>query len=250
MKFYGIIPARYASVRFPGKPLAMINGKSMIMRVYEQASGASCFSDVLVATDDDRIFGHVNEHGGKAIMTSDKHRSGTDRVFEAASRIIADKNDFHDSVIINIQGDEPFIDPVEIDRLAASFSRPQVSIATLIKKITSKEELFDRNVVKVITGKGRRALYFSRTPLPFVRDVDASDWLSEFSFYKHIGIYAYRADILKEISELPPSSLELAEGLEQLRWLENDYIIHTEETNYESISIDTPDDLLKFTNKD
>ncbi|NQT76646.1 MAG: 3-deoxy-manno-octulosonate cytidylyltransferase [Bacteroidetes bacterium] len=250
MKFYGIIPARFASTRFPGKPLAMINGKSMIMRVYEQASGASCFSDVLVATDDDRIFSHVNENGGKAIMTSVQHRSGTDRVFEATGRIIADKNDFHDSVIINIQGDEPFIDPAEIDRLAASFSRPQVSIATLIKKITSKEELFDKNVVKVIIGKGKRALYFSRTPLPFVRDVDASGWLSEFSFYKHIGIYAYRADILKEISELPSSSLEMAEGLEQLRWLENDYIIHTEETDYESISVDTPDDLLKFTNKD
>lgn len=250
MKFYGIIPARFASTRFPGKPLAMINGKSMIMRVYEQASGASCFSDVLVATDDDRIFSHVNENGGKAIMTSIQHRSGTDRVFEAAGRIIADKNDFHDSVIINIQGDEPFIDPAEIDRLAASFSRPQLSIATLIKKIASKEELFDRNVVKVIIGKSKRALYFSRTPLPFVRDVDASGWLSEFSFYKHIGIYAYRADILKEISELPHSSLEMAEGLEQLRWLENDYIIHTEETDYESISVDTPDDLLKFTNKD
>jgi len=250
MKFYGIIPARFASTRFPGKPLAMINGKSMIMRVYEQASGASCFSDVLVATDDDRIFSYVNENGGKAIMTSVQHRSGTDRVFEATGRIIADKNDFHDSVIINIQGDEPFIDPAEIDRLAASFSRPQVSIATLIKKITSKEELFDKNVVKVIIGKGKRALYFSRTPLPFVRDVDASGWLSEFSFYKHIGIYAYRADILKEISELPSSSLEMAEGLEQLRWLENDYIIHTEETDYESISVDTPDDLLKFTNKD
>ncbi|MCK4570262.1 MAG: 3-deoxy-manno-octulosonate cytidylyltransferase [Bacteroidales bacterium] len=250
MKFIGIIPSRYASSRFPGKPLAVIDGKSMIMRVYEQSKKASCFSDVVVATDDRRIFDHVIAEGGKAVMTSNKHLSGTDRVFEAAMEIITDEKALNDHIIINIQGDEPFIDPAAIETLAACFNDPGISIATLIKKISRDEELFDENVVKVISGKSGRALYFSRSALPFVRGKNTSGYLSAFPFYKHIGIYAYRADILREITALKPSGLELAEGLEQLRWLENGYDIFTEETEYESISVDTPEDLLKFTNKD
>lgn len=227
----------------------MINGMSMIMRVYTQAKQANCFSDVVVATDDQRIFDHVIEHGGRVVMTSDAHRSGTDRVFEAAMNIIEDENALKDHVVINIQGDEPYIEPLEIERLAKCFDQADVGIATLIKKITSESELFDVNVVKAIIGKGRQALYFSRSALPYVRDKNTADWLSAFSFYKHIGIYAYRADILKQITALQPSDLELAEGLEQLRWLENKFTIHTEVTDYESISVDTPEDLLKLTNK-
>jgi 3-deoxy-manno-octulosonate cytidylyltransferase (CMP-KDO synthetase) len=249
MKFIGIIPARYASTRFPGKPLAMIDGNSMIMRVYQQAIKATCFTEVMVATDDERIFEHVNEQGGKVVMTSTEHRSGTDRINEVISRLIEDDSSIENSVVINIQGDEPFIHPGEIERLANCFQRPEVNIATLIKKISDPKELFDQNVVKVICGKSRQALYFSRTPLPFIRGVDASSWISEYSFYKHIGIYAYRANVLKEIAALHPSKLEMAEGLEQLRWLENGFDIFTEETDYESISVDTPEDLLKLTNK-
>ena len=164
--------------------------------------------------------------------------------------IIKDEKALNDHIIINIQGDEPFIDPAAIETLAACFDDPGISIATLIKKISRDEELFDENVVKVIPGKSGQALYFSRSALPFIRGKNTSGWLSAFSFYKHIGIYAYRAGILREITALKPSGLELAEGLEQLRWLENGYSIHTEETEYESVSVDTPEDLLKFTNKD
>lgn len=218
----------------------------MIMRVYGQAKKASCFSEVVVATDDERIFDHVTKEGAKAIMTRADHSSGTDRVAEAAENLITDDSG---NVIINIQGDEPFINPNAIDTLAGCFNNPGVNIATLIKKISSPEELFDENVVKVITGKDRQAVYFSRSALPFVRSKDPSDWLSAFSFFKHIGIYAYRADTLKKLSMLNPSALEKAEGLEQLRWIENGLNIHTEETDYESISVDTQEDLLKLTNK-
>lgn len=249
MKFIGVIPARYASSRFPGKPLAMINGTSMVMRVYERASRAKCFTEVVVATDDERIFDHVKQHGGKVVMTSDKHLSGTDRVFEAAMKLVGRNEHLKNYVVINIQGDEPFINPLAIERLAHSFYTPGVGIATLIKKIGQESELFDSHVVKAIIGKGKQALYFSRSALPFVRDKNSADWLSAFSFYKHIGIYAYRADILKNITALEPSPLEIAEGLEQLRWLENGFLIHTEVTEYESISVDTPEDLLKLTNK-
>jgi len=227
----------------------MISGKSMIMRVYEQAKKASCFMDVVVATDDQRIFDHVIEEGGKVVMTSTEHPSGTDRVFEAAMSLIEDGHDLDQFVLINIQGDEPLIDPAAIEALASCFDRPETGIATLMKKIDSDEELFDENVVKVIPGKARQALYFSRSALPFIRGKNTSDWRSAFSFFKHIGIYAYRADVLKEITALEPSGLERAEGLEQLRWLENGYSIHVEETDYESISIDKPEDLLKITNK-
>ena len=221
----------------------------MIMRVYEQAIKAICFSEVVVATDDKRIYEHVIEHGGKVLMTSDQHPSGTDRVFEAVLKIIPDEESLKNYVIINIQGDEPFIDPAAIITLSESFKNPDIGIATLIKKIDSEEELFDRNVVKVIIGKSKRALYFSRSPLPFIRGIEVSDWLSEYLFFKHVGIYAYRAAMLKEITALKPSPLEKAEGLEQLRWLDHGYTIYTEVTDYESISIDTPEDLLKITNK-
>lgn len=249
MEFTGIIPARYASTRFPGKPLAMINGVSMIMRVYRQAQKASCLSEVLVATDDKRIFEHVNEQGGKVLMTSGKHASGTDRVYEAICTLLPDKSKWNEHVVINIQGDEPFIEPAAIDTLSESFKDPATGIATLIKKISTKEELYSPDVVKVISGKNKQALYFSRSPIPFIKGVDASNQMPVFSFYKHIGIYAYRADILKEIATLGPSVLEQAEGLEQLRWLENGYSIRLEETDYESIAVDTPADLLKITNK-
>ncbi len=249
MKIIGIIPARYASSRFPGKPLAEINGKSMVMRVYEQAMKANCFSDIVVATDDERIYKHVIKHEGKAVMTSEKHPSGTDRVFEAAMHIIGDKVDLKNYIAINIQGDEPYIDPSAIETLASCFKNPEINIATLIKKISSHEELFNPNVVKVVPGKSGQAVYFSRSALPYIRGKNTSDWLSAFSFFKHIGIYAYRVDILKKLSELKPSGLEKAESLEQLRWIENGYKIHTEETDYESVSVDTPEDLLKLTNK-
>ncbi len=249
MKFIGIIPARFASTRFPGKPLAMINGVSMIMRVYGQAKQATSLSDVVVATDDKRIYDHVMQEGGQVVMTSPDHPSGTDRVFEAAMKLIPEKDGLNNYVVINIQGDEPFIDPAAINELAGCFREPETGIATLMKKIISDEELFDENVVKVIPGKGGRALYFSRSAMPFIRGKNTSDWRSAFSFFKHIGIYAYRADVLKEITTLDPSGLEMAEGLEQLRWLENGYSIHVEETDYESVSVDNPEDLLKFTNK-
>ncbi len=249
MKFIGIIPARFASTRFPGKPLAMINGVSMIMRVYGQAKQATSLSDVVVATDDKRIYDHVMQEGGQVVMTSPDHPSGTDRVFEAAMKLIPEKDGINNYVVINIQGDEPFIDPAAINELAGCFREPETCIATLMKKIISDEELFDENVVKVIPGKDGRALYFSRSAMPFIRGKNTSDWRSAFSFFKHIGIYAYRADVLKEITTLDPSGLEMAEGLEQLRWLENGYSIHVEETDYESVSVDNPEDLLKFTNK-
>jgi len=248
MKIIGIIPARYGSTRFPGKPLAMINGMSMVMRVYVQVKQAKCCDEVMVATDDDRIFQHVLEHGGKAIMTSEDHPSGTDRVYEAAVKMIG-QDQLNEHVVINIQGDEPFINPDAISSLATCFEDPAVGIATLMKKIVSEEELFDPNVVKVIPGKRRQAVYFSRSALPWIRGREATDWLATFSFYKHIGIYAYRGDVLHDITTLKTSPLELAEGLEQLRWLENGYSIHVEETDYESLSVDTPEDLSKFTNK-
>ena len=182
-------------------------------------------------------------------MTSDSHPSGTDRVSEALSILVPDENDQKNYVVINIQGDEPFIEPDVINTLSGSFENPEIEIATLAKKIQSEKELFNENVVKVIIGKSRRALYFSRSPLPFMRGHEPSDWHSEFSYFEHVGIYAYRAEVLKKIAALSPSAMEKAEGLEQLRWLDNGYGIHVELTDYESISIDTPEDLLKITNK-
>ncbi|WP_320017714.1 3-deoxy-manno-octulosonate cytidylyltransferase [Labilibaculum manganireducens] len=242
MKFLGIIPARYASTRFPGKPLADINGKPMIQKVYEQALKA--LDHVYVATDDKRIEEAVTSFGGKIIMTSPNHQSGTDRIAEAANIITQNlKLDF--DVVINIQGDEPFIQPEQINSLKSCFNNPATEIATLIKAITNTAEIFDQNKVKVVTAKNNRALYFSRSPIPFVRGEDQNKWLSQNTFYKHIGMYAYRFDALMKVTKLEQSKLELSESLEQLRWLENGYWIQTETTEHESIGIDTPEDLLR-----
>lgn len=226
----------------------MIDGVSMVMRVYFQVKQAECCDEVMVATDDDRIFQHVLEHGGKAMMTSETHPSGTDRVYEAAINMVGE-DELKNHVVINVQGDEPFISPDAINSLSGCFKHEHVGIATLMKKISMEEELYDPNVVKVIAGKGKQAVYFSRSALPWIRGRETSDWLSAFSFFKHIGIYAYRGNVLQEITKLEPSPLELAEGLEQLRWLDNGYKVFVEETDYESLSVDTPEDLSKIMNK-
>lgn len=244
MKFIGIIPARYASTRFPGKPLIDINGKTMIQRVYEQAQKSKKLATVIVATDDKRIYEHVISFGGLAVMTADSHPSGTDRCLEAAKKI-DEKIDDKD-VIVNIQGDEPFICPEQIDLLISCFDNPGAEIATLIKEIKQKEELFDPNKPKVVTNINGEAVYFSRSPLPFLRGIEQDDWINQYRYYKHIGIYAYKMNILERITSLSPSALELAEALEQLRWIENGYKIKTEITELESVSIDTPEDLKKI----
>ena len=237
MKVLGIIPARYASTRFPGKPLTDINGKTMIQRVYEQAKSAN-LAEVLVATDDQRIFEHVQSFGGKAVMTGEHHQSGTDRCFEAYQQY---NQPFE--YVINIQGDEPFIKPEQINLVAACFDNPQTQLATLIKKIESPEELFNVNSPKVVFNKSGEALYFSRQPIPYCRNVPNDIWHRQHTYYKHIGIYGYRTDILEQITKLPPSALELAESLEQLRWLEHGFKIATAITEFETIGIDTPEDL-------
>jgi len=240
MKYVGIIPARFASSRFPGKPLTVIEGKTMIHRVYEQASKSKILSEVIVATDDERIVKEVNRFGGQVMMTSSAHKSGTDRCAE-----LIEKEHSWD-VVLNIQGDEPYIQPEQIDLLCNCFQSTAVQIATLIKQINSTEELFNVNTPKVIFNSNKEALYFSRTPIPYCRDQEKDHWLKSHTYYKHIGIYAYRSDVLKAISRLKPSSLELAESLEQLRWLENGYKVHVEITQLESIAIDSPEDLIKL----
>ncbi len=241
MKFICIIPARYASTRFPGKPLADIAGKIMIQRVYEQALKA--IDNVWVATDDFRIYDAVQSFGGKAVMTSENHKSGTDRVYEAYEKI-GDESD----VVINIQGDEPFIQQQQIEILKDCFDNKDVQLATLVKPF-SKEDgfdaLFNANSPKVVINKNKEAIYFSRSIIPYVRGVDHTNWLNSILFYKHIGMYAYRSDILREIVQLPQSTLELAESLEQLRWIENGYRIKVGFTDMETIGIDTPEDLDK-----
>jgi 3-deoxy-manno-octulosonate cytidylyltransferase (CMP-KDO synthetase) len=244
MIIHGIIPARWASTRFPGKPLAEIHGKTMIRRVYDQACSAGSLSKVIVATDDRRIFDHVTDFGGEVMMTSSIHQSGTSRCAEIIER---SGNDVPD-VVINIQGDEPFIDPLQIDKLAGLFNDPGVQIATLVKKITNTEELINPNVVKVVTTTGGKALYFSRAAIPFVRGYAESKFLEKAAFFKHIGIYAYRTEVLKSITNLPAGNLETAESLEQLRWLEHGLTIHTALTQLESFAVDTPEDLSKFIN--
>jgi len=237
----GIIPARYASSRFPGKPLVDIHGKSMIRRVYEQAAKSRYLREVVVATDDDRIFNHVYGFGGKVIMTADTHQSGTDRCAEVLKAYPAAE------VVINIQGDEPYIDPAQIDALAASFeNNPAVRIATLVKRITGAEDLFNTSIPKVVVDLNGRALYFSRQTIPFQRNAPAEDWLHRYRYFKHVGIYGYRAEVLDEITHLPVSDLERAEALEQLRWLENGYPIHTVETTSETLAVDTPEDLERI----
>ena len=242
MKFLGIIPVRYASTRFPGKPLIDIQGKSMIQHVYEQAKKSKKLAEVFVATDDKRIEVHVKSFGGNVIMTSAKHKSGTDRCAEAAKKI---KGKF--DVVINIQGDEPFIKPQQIDLLCSCFKSREVEIATLVKKIKATDELLNPNTPKVILNRNKEAIYFSRTPVPFYRnEADHIEWLKKRDYYKHIGIYAYRIGTLKNLAALKPSPLEITESLEQLRWIENGYTIVTAVTQAESLAIDTPEDLQRL----
>jgi 3-deoxy-manno-octulosonate cytidylyltransferase (CMP-KDO synthetase) len=241
MRIIGIIPARFASSRFPGKPLIDIGGKSMIQRVYEQSKKSKLLYDVVVATDDTRIEEHVKNFGGSVIMTSESHQSGTDRCFEAIQKYNASAD-----VVINIQGDEPFIHPEQIDLVASCFASPNTEIATLVKKITTNEELFNNNTPKVLLNKNKEAICFSRQTIPYIRGKQEHEWLGNFTFYKHIGIYAYRTAILAEITALKQSSLELAEALEQLRWIENGYKIKVEITGFESIAVDVPEDLKKL----
>jgi 3-deoxy-manno-octulosonate cytidylyltransferase (CMP-KDO synthetase) len=235
----GVIPARYASTRFPAKPLVDIAGKSMIQRVYEQVKKSGKITEVVVATDNQEIFNHVLTFGGKVCLTREDHASGTDRCFEA---LTLQHQQFR--YVINIQGDEPFIQPEQIDLLAGVLDG-QIEIATLIKKIENEEHLFNPNTVKVVTSKYNDGLYFSRSPIPHIRNTPEKEWLSKHTFYKHIGMYAYRTDILKQLTALAISPLEKAESLEQLRWLDNGFKIKTVETEIETIGIDTPDDLRK-----
>ena len=238
MKCIAIIPARYASTRFPGKPLVAINGKPMVQHVYERALSSGLFQKVIVATDDHRIQSAVTDFGGEVVMTDNTHQSGTDRCGE----VIEGMKDSYD-VVINIQGDEPFIQHEQLEELVNLFKSTPAQIGTLKKKLSNSEDVFDSNIVKVVARLDKRALYFSRNPIPFVRDFEQKDWLSKQKFYKHLGIYGYRTDVLKELVKLTPSELEKSESLEQLRWLENGYSIFISETKHESIGIDTPDDL-------
>ncbi len=241
MKFIGIIPARYASTRFPAKPLAMLGGKTVIQRVYEQVCGV--LDDAYVATDNALIEEAVKAFGGKVVMTSEHHKSGTDRCYEAFTKV----GEGYD-VIVNIQGDEPFIQPSQLDALKACFDDPQTHIATLVKPFTEAdgmEAVKNPNSPKVVVDSRMNALYFSRSVIPYVRNHDASEWIKHHTYYKHIGLYAYRAEVLKQITSLPQSALEIAESLEQLRWLENGYTIKVGLTNVETIGIDTPEDLQK-----
>jgi 3-deoxy-manno-octulosonate cytidylyltransferase (CMP-KDO synthetase) len=238
MNFIGIIPARFQSTRFPGKPLVLLGGKPIIQWVYENAKKA--LAEVFVATDDERIFQAVEAFGGKAVFTLANHQSGTDRCAEAAQKV-AEFIPF--DVVINIQGDEPFIRPEQIEGLKNCFDSLETEIATLIKPITNPAEINNINRPKVVINKNLEAMYFSRSPIPFVRDSIPEDWINCNTFFSHIGMYAYRYDVLLELTKLPTGILEKAESLEQLRWLENGYRIKTAQTQFENIGIDTPVDL-------
>jgi 3-deoxy-manno-octulosonate cytidylyltransferase (CMP-KDO synthetase) len=237
MKIIGIIPARYASTRFPGKPLADLGGQSMIERVYKQAKDAYSLTKVVVATEHELIYDHVKSFGGEVCMTSPDHPSGTDRCYEALTK---EKVKF--DYAINIQGDEPFISPSQIDLLCTHLDGI-TQLATLIKKIDSYDQLYSNSEVKVTFNTKDEALYFSRSVIPFVQKVDEKKWLENFDFYKHVGMYAYRRDILKEITQLKISPLEKAESLEQLRWMENGFRIKVAKTDVETMCVDTPEDL-------
>jgi 3-deoxy-manno-octulosonate cytidylyltransferase (CMP-KDO synthetase) len=283
MKILGVIPARYASTRFPAKPLVEIDGKSMILRVYEQAKQCKSLAHVVVATDDERIFTHVQSFGGDVMMTSAAHQSGTDRCAEVVERLNFDlQTAFLDSdtapiigkitprfegiftAVINIQGDEPFIQPEQIEKIAEILRGPSIKnsklkmgenaakcdnnfdIATLAKSIDNQADIENPNVVKVVFGAGGRAVYFSRSPIPYLRGVARNAWAESGPFFKHIGLYGYKTNVLLDIAKLAPSRLEKLESLEQLRWLENGYSIGVAETNLETIGIDTPEDLAKI----
>ena len=289
MKILGVIPARYASTRFPGKPLVDINGKSMIQRVYEQAKKCKSLAHVVVATDDERIFEHVMAFGGEAMMTSATHQSGTDRCAEVVEKLNFDIQtrdlDSDEAVIfdkitpkrvgiftavINIQGDEPFIQPEQIEKvvdillikneklkiknsdnsatqtLNVKAETPNFDIATLVKRIDNQADIDNPNVVKAVFGESGRAVYFSRSPIPFLRNMDKKDWSKSGQFFKHIGLYGYKTSVLLDLARLSPSNLEQLESLEQLRWLENGYAIGIAETDLETIGIDTPEDLKEI----
>lgn len=237
MKIVGIIPARYASTRYPGKPLIVIQGKTMIQRVYEQASQSSLLTKVVVATDDERIANHVRDFGGEAVITREAHPSGTDRCFEAL-QLLDETFDY----VINIQGDEPFLDPEQINELARACDG-NAELLTQMIKVSSEELLHDPGEVKIVLNSREEALYFSRTVIPFLKGVDPSQWHLHHDYYRHVGLYAYRRDILESITRLQPSSLEKAESLEQLRWLQHGFKIKLVRTNFESHCIDTPQDL-------
>lgn len=241
MKSLAIIPARYASTRFPAKPLATLGGKLIIQRVYEQVKRA--VEDVVVATDDDRIMAAVEAFGGRAVMTSTEHRSGTDRCYEALQKVGGDYD-----IVINVQGDEPFIQPEQIRSLVSCFEDEATDIATLVKPFMPEdgiEALENPNSPKVVISRDMKAIYFSRSVIPYIREVERTEWLTKHTFYKHIGMYAFRAKTLGEVTALAQSSLELSEKLEQLRWLESGYRIGVGITNIETIGIDTPDDLRR-----
>lgn len=242
MDIIGIIPARFASTRFPGKPLIDIGGKTMIQRVIEQCKSSKVLKKVIAATDDQRILEHVQSLGHEIYMTDESHRTGTERCFEAL-KLEGGSYDF----VINIQGDEPFIDPKQIELLASLLDR-KTEIATLIKNIESLEDLQNPNVVKALKADSNLALYFSRSSIPHMRNIPTEDWMKSHQHYKHIGMYAYRVDILAKLVTLAPTPLEIAESLEQLRWIENGYRIRTAVTDIETISIDSPDDLEKALN--
>jgi len=242
MKFIGVIPARYASTRFPGKPLAVLGGKTVIQRVYEQVADVLC-DNAFVATDDERIFNAVEAFGGKAVMTSANHKSGTDRIEEAVQKIGGNCD-----VVINIQGDEPFIQRSQLEEIIGCFKDPQTQIATLGKPFDKAQgfaAVENPNSPKIVIDNRGYAMYFSRSIIPFIRGKEKDVWMDNFTFVKHLGIYAYRKEVLHEITQLPQSSLELAESLEQLRWLQNGYRIKVGFTNVETVGIDTPEDLQR-----
>ena len=238
MKFTAIIPARYASTRFPGKPLALLGGKTVIQRVYEQVTRV--LDEAYVATDDERIFAAVTDFGGRAVMTRADHKSGTDRTEEAAEKVGTDAD-----VIINVQGDEPFIQPSQISTLCHLFDDPQTQIGTLGKPFETMEAVQNPNSPKIVCDVQGYALYFSRSVIPFVRGKEQTEWLSHFPFLKHLGLYAYRREVLAQITRLPQSPLEKADNLEQLRWLQNGYRIKVGLTDVETVGIDTPEDLQR-----
>ncbi len=241
MRFIGIIPARYASTRFPGKPLALLGGKPVIQHVYDRVNGL--LDDTVVATDDERIYNAVTDFGGKAIMTGTHHRSGTDRCYEAYVN-----NGAEYDVVVNIQGDEPFVTAQQIEALKGCFNDSTTQIATLVKPFTAAdgtERLLNPNSPKVVVDRNMNALYFSRSVIPFVRNAEQSSWTEKHTFYKHLGLYAYRTGTLAEITRLPQGNLERAESLEQLRWLENGYSIKVGISDTETIGIDTPEDLRR-----
>jgi 3-deoxy-manno-octulosonate cytidylyltransferase (CMP-KDO synthetase) len=242
MNILGIIPARYASTRFPGKPLIQIAGKSMLQRVYEQSIKADLLTDVIIATDDDSIAKHAESFGAKVVLTKPNHPSGTDRCYEALlnAKISAD-------YVINIQGDEPFIDPVQINELAV-ICDGQTELATQMIPVDNYEVLFDTGEVKIVMNQHHEALYFSRMVIPFVKGFPENQWHLHHQYYRHVGMYAYRTDILQKITALSPSSLENAESLEQLRWIQNGFKIKLVQTKYDSHCIDTPEDIEKVLN--